>query len=266
MWLTDLAAIARSTGCPVVEVSGWKTRGHGPMTDVRTIICHHTAGPKSGNYPSLSTVENGRPGLDGPLAQLGLARDGTVYVIAAGLCWHAGVSRDPSYTNSHAIGIEAEGTGSDPWPDVQMDAYARLCRALADHYRVPCSRVLGHKETCAPVGRKPDPNFDMDAFRARIAALNGDDMPTTDEIAHDVLAYPYKGRQVLSYIVTADTNARNAARDSAQALAIVKALAAKPTGLSADEITAAAKAGAAQALSEEIDSATVQLNVTGGQS
>lgn len=176
MWLTDLATVARSTGYPVVELSGWRTRGHGPMVDVRTVICHHTAGASTGNYPSLNVVKNGRPGLDGPLAQYGLGRDGTIYVIAAGLCWHAGVSRDPSYTNSHAIGIEAENTGTgQAWPAVQMDAYAALCRALCAHYRLPVSRVLGHKETCAPKGRKSDPSFDMDAFRARVE----DDMPLT---------------------------------------------------------------------------------------
>jgi N-acetyl-anhydromuramyl-L-alanine amidase AmpD len=81
---------------------------------------------------------------------------------------------DPSYTNIHAIGIEAQASGVDPWPAAQMDAYARLCRALADNYGLPVSRALGHKETCAPVGRKVDPNFDMAAFRRQITALEDD--------------------------------------------------------------------------------------------
>ena len=257
MWLTDLADVARSTGLPVIEVPGWRTRGHGPMTDVRTIIAHHTAGPASGNYPSLGVVRDGRPGLAGPLAQLGLARDGTVYVIAAGLCWHAGVSRDPSYTNSHAVGIEAEGTGTDPWPARQMDAYARLCRALADHYGLPCSRVLGHKETCAPVGRKVDPNFDMDAFRKRVEEV--DDMDP-----YDVWAYDQQGKrdQAWAMLIRADRNASNAARDASESLSILKAYTAKGTALTAAEIQAAAEAGAKAALDAEIDSATVQLNVT----
>lgn len=99
----------------------------------------------------------------------------------------------------------------------------------------------------------------------------GDDMPLTqadrDEIAHDVLAYPYKGRQVLSYLVTADANARSAARDAAQALEIAKAQAAKGGALTADEIEAAARkgaeAGAGEAIDARIDSATVNLNVQG---
>ena len=166
--LNDLATAVRKSGLPVVETQGWKSRGHGPFTVVETIVCHHTAGPSSGNMPSLGVVKDGRPGLSGPLCNLGLARDGTVYVVAAGIAWHAGVVRSSAYQNTHAIGIEAEATGTGPWSSVQMDAYAKLCRALCDHYGIPVSRVLGHKEVCSPPGRKIDPNFDMGAFRKRV--------------------------------------------------------------------------------------------------
>jgi hypothetical protein len=173
--LTNLADVARHAGLRVVEVDGWRTRGHGQMLDVRTITCHHTgAAPVHSLKPrlSLNTIVHGRPGLDGPLAHYYLDRDGTVYVVAAGLCWHAGVSRDVDYTNSHAIGIEAEAAGdgwSEDWPEVQMIAYATLCRALADAFNLGVSDVKGHKETCAPVGRKSDPSFSMGAFRINVA-------------------------------------------------------------------------------------------------
>jgi hypothetical protein len=177
-YLTDLADVARSAGLKVVEVDGWRTRGHGRFVAVDTIVCHHTAGPKLGNMPSLGVVTRGRADLAGPLCNYGLARDGTVYVVAAGYAWHAGQVRQHTYGNAYAIGIEAEGTGRDSWPSVQMDAYARLCAALCAHYGVPVGRVLGHKEVCAPVGRKSDPNFDMGAFRARVVAdEGGGDMP-----------------------------------------------------------------------------------------
>lgn len=166
--LTDLADACRATGLSVVETPGWKTRGHGPMTNVQTILCHHTAGPKNGELPSLATVRDGRPDLAGPLAHLMLGRSGTVYVIAAGLCWHAGVVFESSQANEHAIGIEAEATGVDPWPLVQYDAYARLTAGLAKHYGLSVARVLGHKEVACPLGRKSDPNFDMPAFRTRV--------------------------------------------------------------------------------------------------
>jgi hypothetical protein len=139
------------------------------MVNVQTILCHHTAGPKNGELPSLATVRDGRPDLAGPLAHLMLGRSGTVYVIAAGLCWHAGIVFDNSQANEHAIGIEAEATGVDAWPLVQYDAYARLTCGLAKHYRLPISRILGHKEVASPRGRKSDPNFDMPAFRSKAA-------------------------------------------------------------------------------------------------
>jgi hypothetical protein len=171
MMLTDLATACRKSGLKVVEVDGWKSRGHGQMTSVKTIVCHHTATAKSasGDYPSLRIVRDGRPDLDGPLAQIGLGRNGTVYVIAAGVCYHAGATFETRQNNWNAIGIEAEHDGISPWPAELVDAYARLVRALASHYKVSVANVQGHKEVAKPLGRKSDPNFDMKAFRARVA-------------------------------------------------------------------------------------------------
>lgn len=171
MMLTDLADAARSSGLKVVELNGWRTRGHGQIVAARTIVAHHTATPAAvpGNYPSLGTVRDGREGLAGPLANLGLGRDGTVYVIAAGLAWHAGKVRERDYGNAYSIGIEAEHPGTGKWSIRQYDAYVRLCAALVKHYGLSVVDVRGHREVCAPVGRKPDPNFDMDVFRTGVA-------------------------------------------------------------------------------------------------
>ncbi len=169
MWLTDLADACRKSGLNVIETAAWRTRGHGPMNGVRAIACHHTAGPATGEAPSLNVVRDGRPGLEGPLSHLVLGRSGAVYVIAAGLCWHTGATFHPDQGNAWAIGIEAEATGTSGWPAVQYQAYARLCRALADHYGLPLSRVLGHKEIASPLGRKIDPNFSMSDFRIAVS-------------------------------------------------------------------------------------------------
>lgn len=175
--LTDLATALRAAGLEVVEVPGWQSRGHGHMYSVETIVCHHTATASSaaGDYPSLGIVRDGRPDLSGPLAQLGLARSGAVYVIAAGVSYHAGEVWSTWMDNWHAIGIEAEHDGISPWPAAQVDAYARLVAALRAHYDIPLARVLGHKEVCQPAGRKTDPNFDMDTFRARVADIAQED-------------------------------------------------------------------------------------------
>lgn len=172
MYLTDLTATLRKHGLTVVELSRAARRHHGPMDEIMTVTCHHTAGPRTGNTPSLAVVRDGRPGLDGPLAQLFLARNGVVYVVSLGLCWHAGVSQHRSEENPRAIGIEAENSGQpgDPWPAVQMEAYALLCAVLIDHYGLDVEDCKGHKETCKPKGRKADPSFDMDVHRRNVLA------------------------------------------------------------------------------------------------
>ena len=171
-----LPTVLREAGLKVEEVTGWKTRGHGDMGDVEGILCHHTAGGKHGNYPSLSTVRDGRPGLKGPLSQFGLGRDGTWFIIAAGKSWHAGSGNWHGITNGNTvlIGIEAENTGytkganAEAWPEVQMDSYARGCAAILEYLKLPVSAIAGHKEYALPKGRKVDPTFDMDLFRERI--------------------------------------------------------------------------------------------------
>ncbi|CAF2860840.1 unnamed protein product [Rotaria sp. Silwood2] len=174
--LTGLADILRGAGLNVVEVAGWKTRGHGVMASVKGIVVHHTAGPKAGDYPSLAVVRDGTSSLAGPLAQLGLGRSGTWFVIAAGRCYHAGSTIDDSiYENSNAIGIEAEGVGllateggHAHWPEAQYQSYVKGVKALQKAYRVSTARVLGHKEAAVPKGRKIDPKFSMAEFRAKL--------------------------------------------------------------------------------------------------
>jgi hypothetical protein len=174
VYLTDLADACRATGLRVIEEPGWKTRGHsGLLTRPQGILIHHTAAAASAYarnpYPSLSTVRDGRPDLDGPLAQLGLQRDLAVRVIAAGRCWHAGDVAETWQSNDHALGIEAEHDGVSPWPEDLYDAYVQLGAGLADWYNVPISHVVGHKEAAVPRGRKTDPNFSMSGYRTALA-------------------------------------------------------------------------------------------------
>jgi hypothetical protein len=184
--LTWLPEVLERAGLKVAEQPGWRTRGHGDMEAVRGVMCHHTAGPKNGIMPSLDIVTNGRSDLAGPLAQLCLGRDGTYFVVAAGRAFHAGPGswQGIETGNSSFIGIEAENTGLDddhPWPDVQMDAYARGVAAILGHIGERAIMAVGHLEYALPAGRKPDPSFstgsrlqriqEMEQFRARVAAI-----------------------------------------------------------------------------------------------
>lgn len=181
-----LPSVLRDSGLKVALVDGWEYRGRGDVVEVCGVICHHTAGPKSGNMPSLRTLIEGRSDLPGPLSQLGLGRDGTFYVIAAGKCNHAGkgVWRNITTGNSSFIGIEAEncGVASDPWPQVQMEAYERGVAAILKRIGKEAEFCVGHKEYALPVGRKNDPSFDMGVFRQHIAAILGGQTPPLELI------------------------------------------------------------------------------------
>ena len=178
-WLPDVLLKA---GLKVAPVDGWQYRGDGDMGSVYGVLCHHTAGSQTLNMPSLHTLIEGRPDLSGPLAHLGLGRDGTYYVIAAGRCNHAGQGswRGVSEGNTHFLGIEAENTGlgNDPWPQIQMDAYRFGVAAILQHLNRGAEWCAGHKEFALPQGRKSDPNFDMASFRAAMAGLSTSDAPT----------------------------------------------------------------------------------------
>ena len=178
--LTWLPQVLKDSGLKVALTDGWESRGRGDVGNIVGVICHHTAtlGKKT-NMPTLKTLIQGRSDLSGPLAQLGLGRDGTYYVIAAGRCNHAGTGSWKGVTsgNSRFIGIEAENTGladDSPWPDVQMDAYRRGVAAILAHIGQSADFCAGHKEYALPPKRKDDPSFDMIAFRSAVAAiLNG---------------------------------------------------------------------------------------------
>lgn len=175
MMLTDLAVALRNGGVTVIEQTSpnWKSHGHGQMARPVGVLCHHTAGPRSGNTPSLGVVTNGRAGLAGPLCNLYLARDGTWVTIAAGVGWHAGTGGLPycpaNQGNQYLIGIEAEssGVGGD-WTPAQLLSYPKGVAALCNHYNLGANRVAGHKEYTS---RKIDPQGwpgDMAGFRNQV--------------------------------------------------------------------------------------------------
>jgi peptidoglycan hydrolase-like protein with peptidoglycan-binding domain len=180
-WLPD---VLKAAGLKVALEDGWENRGRGDVGQIMGVICHHTggAGPEKGNMPSLRTLRIGRaasPGLaalPGPLSQLGLGRDGTYFVIAAGRAIHAGAGKFKGVVtgNSSFVGIEAENTGKpsdSPWPAVQLDAYHRGVAAILKHLEKDSTFCCGHKEYALPRGRKSDPVLDMESFRASVAAI-----------------------------------------------------------------------------------------------
>jgi hypothetical protein len=131
------------------------------------------------DFPSLNLITyQGNATTPPPLANLGLGRSGTIYVIAAGRANHAGEGNWRGLMgNASVLGIEAEHTGkaSDPWPAAQLDAYVKLSAQICQRAGFGVEMVCGHKEW-AP-RRKIDPiSLDMDDMRRRIARAMEDEM------------------------------------------------------------------------------------------
>lgn len=178
MWVTWLADVLRGAGLRVVEEPGWQTRGFaaqsspgGGLVALTGGLVHHTgtSGLLSGDYPTRKVILSGRPDVPGPLAQLGLGRSSAWYVFAAGRANHSGAVDDARYSNPQCIGVEAEHPGGTlPWPQSQYESYVRGCAAISLYSGITWR---GHKEAAIPYGRKPDPNFSMDDFRADVARV-----------------------------------------------------------------------------------------------
>lgn len=171
--LTWLPEVLLGAGLKVAQTPDWQSRGRGPMGAVRGVMCHHTATSARGNMPSLGLLINGRSDLPGPLAQLGLGRDGCFYAVAAGRANHAGRGSWEGITtgNSSFIGIEAENDGvGEPWPAVQLDAYQRGVAAILARLGAGANMCCAHREYALPHGRKTDPDFDMPGFRSEVEA------------------------------------------------------------------------------------------------
>ena len=152
-------------------------------------MCHHTATAKSapGNMPTLQMLISGRPDLGDSLAQLGLGRDGTFYVIAAGRANHAkapatGKGWRRGTPASSASRPRTQACRTIPGRDVQIDAYEHGVAALLEKIGADASMCCGHKEYALPAGRKTDPSFDMKPFRMHVGAILSGSAPAISQI------------------------------------------------------------------------------------
>jgi AmpD protein len=108
-------------------------------------------------------------------AHLLIDRGGSVtqFVSFLDRAWHAGVSsfEGRERCNDYAIGIELEGTDTEPYTESQYGMLAAVCRVLMATYpAITPARITGHADI-AP-GRKTDPgaSFDWPRLRAMVAA------------------------------------------------------------------------------------------------
>jgi hypothetical protein len=163
-WLAD-------TVKPAVEkfrtLPGWDGAGHGDFKDIRGVMVHHTGNARE----SAESIRRGRPDLEGPLANIHIAPDGTVTIVAVGVCWHAGVGSYPwlptNMGNWHMIGIElaypfdtsltAATAYREPWPRAQVIALRNTVAAILLRGNLGPDRVIGHKDYAGRAQGKWDP-------------------------------------------------------------------------------------------------------------
>lgn len=164
-YLIGMADVIRAAGLEVVEVDGWQQRARGSGgydgTAPWCVMWHHTASNTSPEN-DVGYICYGCP--DAPVANLYLARDGVVWVCAAGATNTNGQG-GPFMTssgvvpvdrmNEYAVSIEAANDGlGELWPRVQIDAYFRLSLALTNWLGLPPDDVCTH---AAWTTRKIDP-------------------------------------------------------------------------------------------------------------
>jgi hypothetical protein len=180
LWLAD---VLRDAGCEVVEVDGWHTRGR-ELDIAYGVIVHDTVTTAGWSDEAVDRLlVNGRPDLPGPLAQLGVDRQGRFRVVASGRANHAGYG---NVWGNSSIGIEVYCAGGlsgreEPWNDAQYAAVVAGTRAILDRLGHGPSdfynpRVAGHREV--DPDRKIDPyRVDMEQVRRDVAGRRLQEVP-----------------------------------------------------------------------------------------
>lgn len=170
-WDADtLIRACQRTGYPVA--AAWTSKYLGEQGTVVGCMKHHTAtsAAAGGDYPSLNVIMNGHSTLSGPLAQIGMGRSGTLYLITTGLAHHAGVGEWAGITNgnAHFLGIEAENDGSGDWTAEQRDCYPRLVASILLEVGRGPEWAPRHAEY-APTRKTDTAGFDEAEFDALVA-------------------------------------------------------------------------------------------------
>jgi len=165
-YLTELVDWCVQEGLHVVEIDGWeqRARGSGGYEPGRpwAIMWHHTASKTSpendANYMCYGS-------LDAPIANVLLARDGAVWVLAAVATNTNGKGRARTFSkgtvpadsmNSYGFGIEIANNGvGEAYPQAQIDAAFVLSNMLCRRLGLKPSDVCTHQDY-AP-DRKIDP-------------------------------------------------------------------------------------------------------------
>lgn len=204
MTAASLVTALKRWGLTVVEHDGWRGNNRnevGLWGPVNGSMVHHTASADGSGIVELCF--NGRSDLPGPLCTGVIRKNGTVYLVGNGRANHAGSGSSavlnavinettiPSPPGPDAVDGNARfygwecvnlGNGEDLWPEVQLDAIARVQAAICETHGWGAGSVIGHKEWTT---RKIDPRgFTMAGMRDRVTAhLTAGPTPIEDDVA-----------------------------------------------------------------------------------
>jgi len=103
-------------------------------------------------------------------AHLLIDREGVVtqFVPFDQRAWHAGVSEfdGRGACNDFSIGIELEGTDTEPYTDLQYQRLAAITQCLiAEYTALTSERVVGHSDIAPDRKTDPGPAFDWARFK-----------------------------------------------------------------------------------------------------
>lgn len=184
LWLPDVLADA---DVPFRVIHGWQNSGR-DLSMVRGVVWHDTVTPDTwGNRRVDELLRDGRPGVPGPLAQLGVDFNARVVIVAAGRANHNGYGR----WGNNSLGIEVYAAGGlagreRPWTAGQADTVIRATAAIQRHLGHTMQHGEGHREQ--DPDRKIDPyDINLSRLRIRVGELlvtpkGWDEMATKDEI------------------------------------------------------------------------------------
>lgn len=106
-----------------------------------------------------------------------IRRDGECvqYVSCLDRAWHAGVScyGERENCNDFSIGIELEGTDTDPYTAAQYQALTQLTQELLQAYPLlSVERIVGHCDIAPQRKTDPGPSFDWQRYRRALSLKN----------------------------------------------------------------------------------------------
>ncbi len=165
--INEAVRLLRNEGFTVHYQDGWMTRGKGTMNP-KGFLWHHTAGNRrGGNTGTLNMVTYGRSDLRNSLSNFYIARNGDIYVVAAGVSWHAGAGNKG--TNTTLLGCEVENDGiGEPYSERSMEAQVALGAACCKVFDYPPENNWDHREH-APSRKIDRTGVDSNQFRLAVS-------------------------------------------------------------------------------------------------